>query len=180
MQNRRARRGSQSRALLNVSLRTSAFSAVKFHLNKTPENESTHIEYFVSLTMPLTPEVQKAIFTTIKASLIKCSPPMVITKDKAGVFELIGNKPVPYGSTKKIVPGMYFSSVVTRKDMISFYFFPLYYHENDFEKTIPTLKKFLKGKTCFNFKKQDQVETRELDAMLKKGIQAWKKSGYMK
>ena len=96
--------------------------------------------------MPLTPEVQKLIFITIKASLVKCSPPMVITKDKKGVFELIGNKPVPYGSTKKIVPGMYFSSVVMRKDMISFYFFPLYYHEKDFEKTIPTLKKYLKGK----------------------------------
>ena len=137
-------------------------------------------ENFVSLNMPLTPEVRKDIFSTIKAALAKHSPPMVITKDKEDVFELSGNKPVPYGSSKKIVPGMYFSSVVKRKDMISFYFFPLYYHEKDYEKIIPTLKKSLKGKTCFNFKKGDQVDVRELDAMLKKGIQAWKKSGYMK
>ena len=105
---------------------------------------------------------------------------MVVSKDKKDVFELIGNKPVPYGSKKVIVPGMYFSSVVARKDMVSFYFFPLYYHEKDFETLIPGIGKYLKGKTCFNFKKTEQLNRKELDAMLKKGIQAWKKSGYMK
>ena len=92
----------------------------------------------------------------------------------------MGNKPVPYGSTKKIVPGMYFSSAVARKDMVSFYYFPLYYHEKDFKDTIPTMIKCLKGKTCFNFKKPEQVNTKELNALLKKGVQAWKKNGYMK
>lgn len=105
---------------------------------------------------------------------------MVVSKDRKDVYEIMGNKPVPYGSKKVIAPGMYFSSVVARKDMVSFYFFPLYYQEKSFEKTIPTLIKNLKGKTCFNFKKIEQVNTRELNAMLKKGMQAWKKNGYMK
>ena len=130
--------------------------------------------------MPLTPEIRNEIFETIKAVLKKQSPPMVVSKDKEGVFELMGNKPVPYGSKKTIVPGLYFSSVVARKDMISFYFFPIYYHTADFINLIPTMSKCLKGKTCFNFKKTEQVNAKELNALLKKGVVAWKKQGYMK
>jgi hypothetical protein len=130
--------------------------------------------------MPLTPDIRKQIFESLKIALEKCHPPMVVSKEKEGVYELMGNKSVPYGSKKIMVPGMYFSSVVARKDMVSFYFFPLYFHEKDYEKIIPNLMKCLKGKTCFNFKKTEQVNTKELDAMLKKGIKAWEKSGYMK
>lgn len=130
--------------------------------------------------MPLSPEVQKTIFDVLKASLEKYSPPMIVSKNGKDVFELIGNKPVPYGSKKTIVPGMYFSSAVARKDMVSFYFFPLYYQGKDYENIIPTMVKCLKGKTCFNFKKPEQIIAKELDALLKKGVEAWKKSGYMK
>ena len=130
--------------------------------------------------MPLTPEIQQAIFQPIKKVMEKYVPPMVVNKDKEGVFELMGNKPVPYGSKKVMVPGLYFSSVVIRKDMISFYFFPIYYHTNDFIDLIPTMSKYLKGKTCFNFKKPEQVNVKELDALFKKGVVAWKKNGYMK
>ena len=105
---------------------------------------------------------------------------MVVSKDKEEVFELMGNKPVPYGSKKTIVPGLYFCSVVARKDMISFYFFPIYYHTADFIDLIPNMAKCLKGKTCFNFKKTEQVNVKELNALLKKGVVAWKKQGYMK
>jgi hypothetical protein len=130
--------------------------------------------------MPLLPATRQAIFTIVKEALARCCPPMVVSKDTTDVFELMGNKPVPYGSTKKIVPGMYFCSVVARPAAVTFYFFPIYYHEKDFEKTIPTLKKSLKGKTCFILKKVEQIDKKELNALLKQGVQAWKKSGYMK
>jgi len=130
--------------------------------------------------MPLSPEVRKDIFEKIRSALEKQAPPMVVSKERVDVFELSGNKPVPYGSKKEIVPGMYFSSVVARKDMVSFYFFPLYYHKDDFKDLIPTMIKCLKGKTCFNFKKSEQVDEKELNALLKKGVKAWKKNGYMK
>ncbi len=64
--------------------------------------------------MPLTVEAQKEIFEKIKSVLQKQSPPMAIAKDKENVFELMGNMPVPYGSKKQIIPGMYFSSAVAR------------------------------------------------------------------
>lgn len=130
--------------------------------------------------MPLTDQDRKDIFDAIKTVLQKQCPPMVANKDKENLFELMGNKPVPYGSKKIIVPGMYFSSVVARKDMVSFYFFPIYYHTADYIDLIPTMAKCLKGKTCFNFKKTEQVNTKELYALLKKGVGVWKKMGYMK
>jgi hypothetical protein len=129
--------------------------------------------------MPLTTETRQQIFDTISTILRQQCPPMVISKDKKDVLEIMGNKAVPYGSKKTIVPGMYFSSVVARKDMVSYYFFPIYYHTDDFINLIPTLAKYLKGKTCFNFKNPGQVNEKELKALLKKGVQAWKKMGYM-
>lgn len=129
--------------------------------------------------MPLTAETRKQIFDKIKSVLKKQSPPMVISKNTDDNFELTGNKQVLYGSKKEIVPGMYFCSVVARKDMISFYFFPLYYHADDFKALIPTMIKTLKGKTCFNIKKPEQVNENELTALLEKGVEAWKENGYM-
>ncbi|MBI4427858.1 MAG: hypothetical protein HY562_01940 [Ignavibacteriales bacterium] len=130
--------------------------------------------------MPLKPDIRKNIFNKLKASLKKQCPPMVKAKDTSETFEIIGNKPVPYGSTKKTIPGMYFSSTVARKDMVSFYFLPAYFNRKGFDRVAPTAMKCLKGKSCFNFKKEEQVIEEELDALLSLGVEMWKKQGYMK
>jgi hypothetical protein len=130
--------------------------------------------------MALTSEIREAIFNGLKASLKKHCPPMVCTKDTDACYEIIGNTPVPYGSTKKIVPGMYFASAVTHNDFVSLHFMPIYYRQKDYAGVCPALLKSLKGKACFNFRKVEQVDKKELDVMLKKGGEAWKKLGYMK
>ena len=104
---------------------------------------------------------------------------MVHKKGSASAYELIGNKPVPYGYKKEIVPGMYFASTVIRTDSVAFYFFPTYMNPAAFKSIAPSLYKHLKGKTCFHFKKEEEVNEKELNALLKKGIDAWKKAGYM-
>jgi hypothetical protein len=129
--------------------------------------------------MPLTTEAKTAMFEILKASLENCCPPMVIAKSSPAGIEIIGNKPVPYGYKKEIVPGMYFASAVLRKDVVSFYVFPLYAHAKEFEVIAPTAIKCLKGKTCFTFKKPEQVIKKEIDAILKKGMEVWDKEGYM-
>lgn len=131
--------------------------------------------------MAITLETRAAIYAMLQRALKKCSPPMVSKKDdKDQTIELIGNKPVPYGHDKKIVPGMYFASVAQRKDSVAFYFFPIYYKTDLFKKAAPTLVKCLKGKTCFHFKKEEQINEKELDALLKLGVKAWESEGYMK
>lgn len=129
--------------------------------------------------MPLSPASKKEITDKLKSAFLKCAPPMVIAGQSKDAMQLMGNTPVPYGYSKKIVPGMFFCSYVVRKDMVSFHFFPMYMND-EFLKHIPNLGKTLKGKTCFNFKKPEQVHEKEIAALLKKGVIAWKKLGYLK
>lgn len=129
--------------------------------------------------MPLAPDLKNKLFLQIKSLLQKQCPPMVVSKDTPDTFEIIGNKPVPYGSKKEIVPGMYFSSAVARKDMICLYFFPIYYEQSDFIKLIPSVSKCLKGKTCFHFKKEEDVNEQEISALLLKGVDTWRQQGYL-
>ena len=94
-------------------------------------------------------------------------------------YALRGNKPVPYGYDKKIIPGMFFASISHSKDSVAFHFFPCYM-DPMMKDVAPTLYKFLKGKTCFHFKKLENINDKELKALLKKGINNWVKAGYMK
>ncbi|MCY7409518.1 MAG: DUF1801 domain-containing protein [Chitinophagales bacterium] len=130
--------------------------------------------------MPITAETKNNIFSLLKKVMEESCPPLVITKNSKEGIEVIGNIPTPYGSKKVMVPGMYFASALIRKDNVSFYFFPIYYHEKDFEKLIPTLLKCLDGKTCFHFKKEEQAVEKEIKAMFKKGIEMYRKQGWVK
>ena len=130
--------------------------------------------------MAITPETKQIIFDRIKIEMEKCCPPLVVTENSKTGYQLIGNKPVPYGYKKEIIPGMYFASIVVRKDNVSFYFFSIYMDLKSFEKISPALLKCLDGKTCFHFRKDEQVNVKELSALLKKGVQSWKKLGYVK
>lgn len=130
--------------------------------------------------MPITAETREAIFNKIKKHLDEFTPPMVKGKGSDHQsYELIGNKAVPYGHDKKIIPGMFFAALAQRADSVTFHFFPSYMN-TDLKEVAPSLYKCLKGKTCFHFKKEEQVNEKELKALLKKGVAAWKKMGYMK
>ena len=130
--------------------------------------------------MPITDETRNLIFTKLKKSLEQCTPPMVAKGGSTPLaYELIGNKPVPYGYDKKIIPGMFFASIAQRKDSVAFYFFPSYMHPK-LKEVAPSLYKCLKGKTCFHFKNPEQVDEKELSVLLKRGVAEWKKAGYMK
>jgi hypothetical protein len=99
--------------------------------------------------MPLKPETRKAIFDILRSSLERQCPPMVCAKHNADCYEIIGNKPVLYGSTKKIVPGMYFASTVARKDMVSFYIYADLLPQGGFCQNRPDDIEELEGKGLF-------------------------------
>jgi hypothetical protein len=128
--------------------------------------------------VPIGENTRNAIYNRLKKNLEQFAPPMVAKAGDAS-YELMGDKPVPYGYDKKIIPGMFFASIAHRKDSIAFYFFPCYM-DTGLKEVAPSLYKLLKGKTCFHFKKEEEVNERELKLLLKKGVTAWKKAGYMK
>lgn len=130
--------------------------------------------------MPITDTERKAIFEALHKAVQKLKPLIVLSDvNKTDLsFQAIGNKVVPYGHDKKLVDGMYFASVAKRKDSMAFYFFPLYM-QPDIEKAIPNLKKYLKGKTCFHFKKATDINTTEMDLMLAEGVRVLKEAGQL-
>jgi hypothetical protein len=130
--------------------------------------------------MPVTEETKSKTFYLLKRIMEENCPPLVRTKNSKEGIEVIGNVPTPYGSKKKIVPGMYFASALIRPGNVSFYFFPCYTSPKDFEKIAPTAMKYLDGKTCFHFKKEEQVVEKEIRSMFKKGIDFYNKQGWIK
>ena len=129
--------------------------------------------------MPITEETRILIFNKLKKNLEKFTPPMVVRNDSFNSsYEIIGNKPVPYGYNKKVIPGMFFATIAQRKDSVTFHFFPSYM-DTKLNEIAPSLYKCLKGKTCFHFNKEEQVNEKELTLLFKRGLIAWEKFGYM-
>ena len=130
--------------------------------------------------MPITPEAKEKILSLLKKVMNENCPPLVKKKESKDAIEVIGNVPTPYGYKKEIVPGMYFASALIRPGNVSFYFFPCYTAPKEFEKIAPNTMKCLDGKTCFHFKKEEQLVEKEIKEMFKKGIAFYKKQGWVK
>lgn len=129
--------------------------------------------------MLLTETQKQLLFNKLKKIMLENKGPLVVSNQLLNEITLIGNKSVPYGSKKTLIPGMYFASATIRKSSIAFYFFPIYGSMNDFEKIIPNTLKLLKGKTCFHFKNENEIDDSELRKMFKVGISGYKKLGWI-
>jgi len=129
--------------------------------------------------MPITDEARILIFDKLKKNLEKFVPPMIVKTDLINTtYEIIGNKPVPYGYNKKIIPGMFFANINQLKGSVTFHFFPSYMNPK-LNGVAPSLYKCLKGKTCFHFNNELQINEGELTLLLENGINAWRKYGYL-
>ena len=130
--------------------------------------------------MPVTPETKNKIFSLLKKIMEENCPPLVIDKSSKDGIVVIGNTPTPYGYKKEMIPGMHFASALIRNDNVSFYFFPIYGAPKEFAEAAPVALKFLDGKTCFHFRKEEHVVEKEIRAMFKKGIAFYRKQGWVK
>lgn len=139
------------------------------------KNESINFKH-----MLFSPATGKEIFSVLRKAVFEYCPPLVSKKNSPDAFEVMGNIAVPYGSKKVMVEGMYFASALIRKDNVSFYFFPCYTHADQFRNIAPVTLKCLDGKTCFHFKKEEQLVESEIKAMIEKGIAFYRKNGWMK
>ncbi|MFX1329538.1 MAG: hypothetical protein ACFE91_15535 [Promethearchaeota archaeon] len=126
-------------------------------------------------------EKLEKIFIELKNILEKNSGTFLIkdqyigsqAKQQKPGYHLYGNKEVSlYG--KKPQP-TYIAGVIQQKNYVSFYFSPIYSHPDLFTDISLDLKKFLKGKSCFNINKTTPQLLREIEDILKKGIDKYKK-----
>jgi Domain of unknown function (DU1801) len=129
--------------------------------------------------MAVSEEEKQNIFERLKKIAKKNCPPLVMKSSTDIGFEMIGNVPTIYGSKKEKVPGMYMASATFRKNSVVFYFFPCYMNDT-FKPIAPNTFKHLEGKTCFHFKKIEDVDEQEIQLLFKKGIEFYKKQSWVK
>ena len=120
------------------------------------------------------------IFSEIKKILENQSANLLVkdqyigsqAKQQKPAYHLYGNKEVSLFG-KKPQP-TYVAGVIQQKNYISFYFSPVYSHPDSFKNISPELKKFLKGKSCFNINKITPQLLKEIEDILKDGINNYK------
>lgn len=118
-------------------------------------------------------DATKEIYAALKAMISKCCPPCRVTTDTTGKFETYGTRAVEaYGKTME---GIYFASAVPRQGKVSFYFFPIYTHPMEVGPVTPLLKKCQSGKSCFQISKSDPALLGEVEALLRKGLDHYKR-----
>lgn len=120
------------------------------------------------------------LFKDIKQLLIKYSSDFTSkdeyfgskAKNKKPGFHLYGKKDVSMFG--KVRQPTYLAGVIQQKNYVSFYFNPIYSHP-ELSKVIPTeLKKTLKGKSCFNIRKNSPILLSEIEKTLLIGIEKYK------
>lgn len=94
-------------------------------------------------------------------------------KVKKPGYHLYGNKEVSLFGKKP--QRTYIGGVIQQKNYVSFYFSPIYSHPDEFKNISPNLKKTLKGKSCFNISKLTPQVRSELEELLERGIEKYKK-----
>ena len=103
--------------------------------------------------------------------------PLKLKVDTPPNYELSGTIQAPQG--KKMVEGIYFSSLIPKEKDVRFYFFPAYTHPEAFEYISDKLKKFKKGKTCFHVSYLDEELENEIREMVSKAIEIYRTDGWL-
>lgn len=114
---------------------------------------------------------------TLKGKLEEFLGTLKVRVDKPTNFEVNGTIEAPQG--KKMVQGIYFSSIVPKDKDVRFYFYPAYTHPKEFEGISDRLKKFKKGKSCFHVKYLDEELEKEINQMISKAIDLYRKEGWL-
>ena len=117
-------------------------------------------------------ELKKILEKNLSSFLIKDQYIGSQAKQQKPAYHLYGNKEASLFG-KKPQP-TYIAGVIQQKNYVSFYFSPIYSHPDLFTNISPDLKKFLKGKSCFNINKINSQLLKEIEDILKLGITKYK------
>ncbi|MEZ5031850.1 MAG: hypothetical protein R2787_10655 [Saprospiraceae bacterium] len=103
------------------------------------------------------------------------TPPLQLRQAGPGGMEFAGTIPTMQGKQK--VDGIYFASIVPKPKDVRLYFFPIYTHASQFTGISASLRKCLKGKSCFHIKALDDEMTRDIQDMVQTGVRLYQEDG---
>ncbi len=118
------------------------------------------------------PEEIDVILRTLLKEYKAC---LQIRKDDTSGLEVAGTIPTMQGKQK--VDGIYFASIIPKPKDVRLYFFPIYTDVDRFENIDSSLRKCLKGKSCFHIKKIDDDLKTHIANMIALGIKTYQEKG---
>lgn len=110
-----------------------------------------------------------ATFNTLRGLLQPFENDLLVQVDKPGVYELCSKT-----KTDRIGRPLFVAAVQVKKNYVSYHLMPVYAVPELLKGLSPTLKKRMQGKSCFNFTTIEPAQAKELGALTKAGIAAFK------
>lgn len=111
------------------------------------------------------------LFSRLKAILLPYTPSLQVIHDEQSEYYL------ETGYSEKWKKPLFFGSVAIKKNYVSFYLMPVYMFPDLLEGVSPALKKRMQGKSCFNFKQEDEALLRELEALARQSFARFQQEG---
>jgi hypothetical protein len=121
--------------------------------------------------MPTKPYFEK-MFLALRAILKKHAAKLSVAADKPGNYYLNA------GTRKDGMP-LCFGAAKINKSYVSFHLMPVYCCPDLLEGMSDTLQARMQGKSCFNFKKIEASQIKELTALTKAGLERFKQAGFL-
>lgn len=112
-----------------------------------------------------------ALFNRLKTLLTLYAPFLNVINDEPGKYYL------ETGYSEKWKKPLFFGSAIVQKNYVSFYLMPVYMFPDLLEGISPALKKRMQGKSCFNFKQEDEVLLTELEALTRQSFARFQQEG---
>jgi len=108
-------------------------------------------------------------FVLLREILAAHANRLIVTEDKPGNYQL-GSPTMK----DRIGRPLFVAAVQTRKNYVSYHLMPVYVRPELLKTLSPRLMKRMQGKACFNFTTVDSQEAKELSAVTKAGIAAFR------
>ena len=113
------------------------------------------------------------IFKQLKTVLSTAVPPLTVTADQPGKYELTSMKEVTFMG--RYFPQMYFGAAVIQGSFVGLYLMHVYAQPAEVAKLSPALQKCLKGKSCFHIKTDDPALMKDIGKAIQLGLACYKK-----
>lgn len=118
--------------------------------------------------MPKPPALDET-FAALRGMLAAQAKRLVVTVDKPGDYQVASPT-----MKDRIGRPLYVAGVKTGKNYVSYHLLPVFMKPELLKSVPPSLKKRMQGKACFNFTTVDGDQLKELAAVTRVGITAFR------
>jgi hypothetical protein len=108
-------------------------------------------------------------FAALRGILAPYATQLLVTADTPGNYQLCSRT-----LKDRIGRPLFVAAVQIKKAYVSYHLMPVYSAPQLLKGLSPALKKRMQGKSCFNFTTIDPAQVKELSALTKTGIEAFK------